>query len=78
MNILTLKYYDGSIIRYEYQPEGKGGKGVIAYDKNKETLTVEKTAEDDANRYYANMAKSKIEKIIDKKNLPLECVQAWY
>lgn len=78
MNVLTLKFYDGSIIRYEYQPEGKGGKGIIAYDKSNATFILEQAAEEDNDNYYANMAKSKIETLVDKKNLPMECIQAWY
>lgn len=78
MNILTLIYFDNNVIRYEYQPEGKGKKGVIAYDCKNNTTTVEEHAESDSNNYYANMAKSKIQKIASEKTLPRECVQAWY
>ena len=78
MNILTLIYFDGDIIRYEYQPEGKGKKGIISYNSKEQTATVEERAESDSNNYYANMAKSKIQKIAAEKTLPRECVQAWY
>lgn len=79
MNILTLKFFDDNVILYEYQPEGKGKKGLISYDKTNGQFQVRETAEADSNtKYYARMAQSKIANIIDKKNLPLECVQAWY
>ena len=78
MNILTLIYFDDNYIRYEYQPEGKGKKGVIAYNSKDNTVTVEAHAEADSNNYYANMAKSKIKSIASEKTLPRECVQAWY
>ena len=78
MNLLTLIYFDGDIIRYGYQPEGKGKKGIIAYNSKDKTVTVEERAEADNNQYYANMAKSKIQKIVTEKTLPRECVQAWY
>ena len=79
MNILTLKFFDDNTILYEYQPEGKGKKGIIAYDKVNGNFRVEEAAEEDNNSgYYARMAQSKLENIINKKNLPMECVQAWY
>ena len=78
MNVLTLLFFDKDIIRYGYQPEGKGKNGVISYNIKNGTVNIETKAEDDANSYYANMAKSKVEAIIKAKNLPLECVQAWY
>ena len=78
MNVLTLMYFDGDTIRYGYQPEGKGIKGIIAYNSKDNTIHIEKHAETDSNQYYANMAKSKIQKIVTEKTLPRECVQAWY
>ncbi len=78
MNVLTLIYFDNDVIRYGYQPEGKGKKGIIAYRSKDNTTIVEEQAEADNNNYYANMAKSKIQKIATEKTLPRECVQAWY
>ena len=77
MNILTLKFFGDNIILYEYQPEGKGEKGVISYNKKNGDLSIEKLAQED-DGYYARMAQSKIANIVSKKNLPMECVQAWY
>lgn len=78
MNILTLKFFDDAIILYEYQPEGKGEKGVITYDKKNNKTEITKAATDDRDNYYGNMAKSKVATIVNNKSLPLECVQAWY
>ena len=79
MNILTLKFFDDDTIVYEYQPEGKGKKGIISYDKKSGSFKIQKAAEEDSQSdYYAKMAQSKIANIVDKKNLPMECVQAWY
>lgn len=78
MNILTLAFFDDNIICYEYQPEGKGSKGIITYNKKEKTAEITQSAADDSNNYYARMAKSKVVAIVDAKNLPLECVQAWY
>lgn len=79
VNILTLKLFDDDVILYEYQPEGKGEKGVISYNKKNGDFHIEKPAEEDNNSgYYARMAQSKIANIVDKKSLPMECVQAWY
>ena len=79
MNILTLKFFDDDVILYEYQPEGKGEKGIISYNKKNGAFHVEKSAEEDNKAgYYAKMAQSKIANIVDKKSLPMECVQALY
>lgn len=78
MNILTLLFFDESIIRYGYQPEGKGKNGIIAYDNKNKKAIIEAIAEEDSNHYYANMAISKVTDIANAKSLPLECVQAWY
>ena len=79
MNILTLKFFDDDVILYEYQPEGKGEKGIISDNKKNGAFHVEKSAEEDNKAgYYAKMAQSKIANIVDKKSLPMECVQALY
>ena len=78
MNVLTLKFFDDGFILYEYQPEGKGDKGIITYDKKNNTTEITKSASEDKNNYYARMAKSKVEMIVNDKSLPLKCVQAWY
>lgn len=78
MNVLTLKFFDDGLILYEYQPEGKGDKGLISYDKIKKTTEITKSASEDKDNYYARMAKSKVAMIVNDKSLPLQCVQAWY
>lgn len=78
MNVLTLKFFDDNVILYEYQPEGKGSKGIITYDKNNKTIEITQSSKEDTNNYYARMAKSKVASIVDTKSLPLECIQAWY
>jgi len=78
MNVLTLKFFDDTVILYEYQPEGKGEKGVITYDKKNDVAEITKSAAEDKDNYYARMAKSKVTNIVNNKSLPLECVQAWY
>ncbi len=78
MNVLTLKFFDDTLIRYEYQPEGEGEKGIITYDKKKNEAEITKSAPNDRDNYYARMAKSKVATIVNNKSLPLECVQAWY
>ena len=78
MNVLTLKFFDENCIIYEYQPEGNGERGEIVYSKKNDDFAVEKLAVNDENKYYANMAKSKMRELISKKNLPIECIQAWY
>lgn len=77
MNILRLKFFDDDIILYEYQPEGKGVGGIITHNKKDNTTEITKTAVEDEDNYYAQMAKSKVVAIVSNKSLPLECVQAW-
>ena len=42
MNILNLKFFNDDVILYEYQPEGKGEKGIISYNRKNCDCRVEK------------------------------------
>lgn len=78
MNLLFLKGLDSNCIIYEYQPDGKGKKGQIIYDKLSGDMKVEKLAENDTDHYYAEKAMYKVKTFVSKKNLPMEYTQAWY
>lgn len=64
---------------YEYKPEGKGSWGLVTLNILDGTSKIEINADNDTptNR-YANKAIYKMEKLVEEKDLPIECVQAWY
>ena len=78
MNLLFLKGLDSDYIIYEYQPDGKGKKGQIIYEKSSGNIQVEELAENDTDHYYAEKAMYKVKMFVSNKNLPMEYTQAWY
>lgn len=78
MNELYLKNYNGNEMVYEYQPEGKGDKGIIAYSFAKKAASIQKVAVGDSSQYYARMAADAVTQIADKNNIPRVYTQAWY
>lgn len=78
MNEMRLKLFDGVKVSYEYKPEGKGAWGLVTFNLLNGTSKIEITAENDTDtNRYANKALYKIEKLIEEKDLPIECIQAW-
>lgn len=63
---------------YEYQPEGRGDKGIIVYSFAEKTAYIQKAAADDSSQYYARMAADAVTQIADKNNIPRVYTQAWY
>ena len=78
MNELYLKNYSGSEMIYEYQPDGKGDKGIISYSFIDDVATIQKVAPGDQSQYYARMAMSAVKQIAKKNNIPRAYTQAWY
>jgi hypothetical protein len=79
MNILKLKEYSAGRLIYEYQPEGKGAFGEVFFDIPKhEGKLLKKAEEDSPHALYGQKALIKVEELIQKNNIPLECTQAWY
>ena len=78
MNELILKTYNENEMAYEYQPEGKGDKGIIVYSFDKKTASIEKIALGDDNKYYARMATDAITQFALKNSIPRVYTQAWY
>lgn len=78
MNELYLKKYTENEIVYEYQPEGKGDRGIVAYSFDKKSASIQKVATSDINQYYARMATSAVAQIANKNNIPRVYTQAWY
>jgi hypothetical protein len=79
MNILKLKEYSSGQIVYEYQPEGKGEVGEVFFDISKnEGKLLKRASEDSPAALYGQKALLKLEELVQKNNIPLQCTQAWY
>ena len=78
MNLLKLeRVYQGSVW-YLYQPEGKGEFGEVVFHFASAAPTVAKAAPQDASSRYGIKTAAKVAEFVEKKNLPMEYVQAWY
>jgi hypothetical protein len=79
MNILKLKEYSAGRLVYEYQPEGQGESGEVFFDipKNEGKL-LKRAAEDNPAALYGQKGLLKLEELIQKNNIPLQCTHAWY
>lgn len=78
MNELMLKEMNQEYVIYLYKPEGKGDFGEIIYNFSEKQATISKQSKDDEFGRYANKAMLKVEECINKNNLPMKLVQAWY
>jgi len=65
-------------IIYLYRPEKEGEYGEILYSFIDDVATTIKKAEKDMYGKYGYMAEKKVKECVDKKNLPMQCIQAWY
>ncbi|GHU18484.1 hypothetical protein FACS1894163_10530 [Spirochaetia bacterium] len=79
MNLLKLKeYHDGTLV-YEYQPEGKGESGEVLFDiANMQGRLLKKAADDSPASGYGQKALLKVEELVQRNNIPIQCTQAWY
>jgi hypothetical protein len=79
MNLLKLKeYHDGRLI-YEYLPEGKGESGEVLYDvANMRGQLLKKATGDSQASSYGQKALLKVEELVRRNNIPIQCTQAWY
>lgn len=78
MNELILKEMNFDHIVYLYRPNGKGNPGEIKYDLKTNEIHVISNAPDDDTGYFAHKAEKKVKECVNKKNLPMQCIQAWY
>ena len=77
MVLATLLSNENGIIRYSYQPEKDGFSGVLAYNKDSDTSSVEKAAEKDiTSSFYRTHVFRMIKENI--KKLPKEILLSWY
>ena len=77
MNELRLKEFNDERIVYLYQPEGRGECGEIVYFFSEAKAKIMKRAEEESD-WYAYKAVFKIEECVQKNNLPIKFIQAWY
>ena len=78
MNLLKLERVDQGSVWYLYQPEGKGEFGEVVFHFASAAPTVAKAAPQDAASRYGIKAAAKVAEFVEKKNLPMEYIQAWY
>lgn len=77
MNKLTLKEFNANRIVYLYQPEGRGECGEVVYDFAENDVKITKQASEKS-VWHDNKALYKVKECVEKKNLPMELIQAWY
>jgi hypothetical protein len=64
---------------YEYQPEGKGESGEVFYDiANMQGKLLKKAADDSPANSYGQKALLKVEELVRRNNIPIQCTQAWW
>jgi hypothetical protein len=78
MNELILKEFSSQKVVYQYLPEGKGEPGEIVYVFGRGNAEVVETASDDEFGSYAHKALNRVSEYINKNNLPMRAIQAWY
>ena len=52
--------------------------GEILYDLKTNKITTLKKSPEDEFGNYAYKAEKKVKDCVDRKNLPMNCIQAWY
>ncbi|MDR1736169.1 MAG: hypothetical protein LBR85_04780 [Oscillospiraceae bacterium] len=78
MNRLKLIEYDPVQVVYQYVPEGQGEPGEVVFDFLTGAATVKKRAQNDEFGKYGHKATRRISEYVEKKNLPMDAIQAWY
>jgi len=78
MNRLKLLEYNAKHIIYQYIPEDSGEAGEVVFNINTGEISIAKPAQNDEFGKYGHKAVKRVEEYIEKKNLPMEAVQAWY
>jgi hypothetical protein len=75
---MVLKKFDKSEVIYFYYPEGGEFCGEVMYDFAKSTPEILRKSENDDTGYFADKALLKLKERVNKKNLPMDFIQAWY
>lgn len=78
MNKLKLIEFNSEYIIYQYIPEDKGEPGEVAFSVLTGETAVKKRAQNDESGRYGHNAVRRVIEYIEKKNLPMYAVQAWY
>jgi len=78
MNKLKLIEYNAKHVVYQYIPEDKGDPGEIVFDLLTGEAMVNKRAQNDEFGKYGHNATRRVAEYVEKKNLPIDAIQAWY
>jgi len=79
LNTLKLKEVKQGNIVYLYRPEDKGEPGEIHMRiGDEQAVVVLRAANDNSAEHYGFKAAKAVKKCVEKKNLPLEFINAWY
>ncbi|MDR1564915.1 MAG: hypothetical protein LBS74_08165 [Oscillospiraceae bacterium] len=78
MNKLVLKEATQEYVIYWYQPQGEGEYGEIKIKSGDENAEVLSKPSSDEDGYFAHKACRKVKECFEKKNLPMNFIQAWY
>lgn len=79
MNLLKLKEYHEDSLVYEYQPEGKGESGEVFFClSDMRGKILKKASFDSAENSYGQKALLKVEELVRRNNIPIQCTQAWW
>ena len=70
--------YNANHIVYQYIPEDSGEPGEGVFDAVTGEISVKKLAQNDAFGRYGYRATKREAEYIEKKNLPVDAIQAWY
>ncbi|MCL2019019.1 MAG: hypothetical protein FWG70_04590 [Oscillospiraceae bacterium] len=78
MNKLVLTEFKNDSVVYLYIPEGEGKPGRINASVSTGEAEVAERAENDEFGRYGHNAMKRIREYVQKKNLPIDAIQAWY
>jgi hypothetical protein len=78
LNTLKLKEANQEYVVYQYRPEDKGEPGEIRMKigDDKAVITL-RAGNDNSAEHYGFEAANAVKKRVEKKNLPLEFINAW-
>ena len=77
MNKLELKEANREYVVYFYRPEGKGTNGEIRINIGDDEAAVVTRSDADTSGRYAFKATIAVKECVDRRNLPMEFIQAW-
>jgi hypothetical protein len=78
MNRLKLKEANQEFVVYQYLPEDEGTPGEVRMNIGEDkALVVLRAGGDNSAEHYGFQAAKALKKCVEKKNLPLDFINAW-